>query len=387
MNKITQSIIDRLTERSGETRLTIYMPTHRISTPATMQEDQTRYKNLVRKGFDEWREHTDNSEIQQTFELLESKYADESFWDETTRGLAIFADKNGAEFYHLPVECEEHVCVGSSYDLTPIHIAKNYDQQFYVLALAMHNSKLFKGDAYGLESVEIDFPKSPEDALNIDEMFNNSNTQRGYEGAANSNYSISMHGVGDSSEAGREERLQYFRIIDAMLSDPKYVDTSVPILVAATDSEAGDYKAHSRNSHVMESFIPGNYTRSELHALHEHAWPIVHEEFIDKKVDSLVEKFNEQKGINKASSDVDDIREAVEAGRVDSLLVCMLPTTNDTVSDASGVRAPLIRFSAAENISRMQDLIERVVAQGGKVIGVDPEKFTIPSHVGALYRY
>lgn len=387
MNKVTQDNIDALTERRGGVKLTIYMPTHKISTPATIQEDQTRYKNLVRKGHDEWRAHTDEDAVASVIDALESKYDDEAFWRATSRGLAVFADEQGVEFYHLPIECEERVCVGESFDVTPLHLVQSYDQSYYVLALAMHNSKLFKGDAYGLEPVEMDFPASPEAALGIDEMFINSNTQRGYEGPAGSNYQISPHGSGDSSEAGREERLQYLRIIDGMVTDSRKIDTSLPLVVAATDSEAGDYKAHSKSTSLVDIYIPGNYTKAELHELHDLSWKVIHEEVVDKKIARIIERFNEQKGIQKASSDPDDIREAVKAGRVDTLLLRMVDETNDSVSDAVGAHLPLIRFDEAYEQENLQSLAESVIQHGGTVTGVDPEVFTVPSKVGALYRY
>lgn len=387
MNKVTKSSIEMLAQRDNGQCLTIYMPTHKISTPPTIQEDKIRYKNLIRDGAEKWREVADNDSIKASLAYLESLQDDEQFWQATVRGLAIFADKAGVEVYHLPIECEERVCVDDSFDLTPMYIVENLDTEFYVLALAMHNSKLYKGDAYGLEKVEIDFPSSPEDALNIDEMYANSNTQRGFEGAANSNYALSMHGAGDSSEAGREERLQYFRIIDAMVTDPKRVDTSLPMIIAATDSEAGDYKVHSKSHQVLEAFLPGNHTETELHELHDQAWRIIHEEVIDKKIHTTIERFDELKGVHRASSDLDEIREAVKNGKVDTLLLRMMPTTNDSVSETKVTNAPLIRFDEQYEKNRLQDIIEDTVAHGGKIVGVEPETFDIPALAGAVYRY
>ena len=387
MNKVTQQVIDELTRQDDGIKLTIYMPTQRISTPPTIQEDKIRYKNLIRKGHDQWCEKGDEQQAADIFAKLEAKLTDESFWEGTTEGLAVFVDENSLQWYHLPMECEERVCVTEKFEVTPLHIVMNYDQPYYVLALALHGARLYKGDAYELSPLSIDFPTSPEDALNIDEMFNNSNTQRGYEGPASSGYAISTHGSGDSNRAGEAERLQYFRIIDDIILKAKEVDVHSPILIAAAEDEISDYKNVSKLPNLVKGSVHGNHLATELHQLHALTWKVIHDEIVMDRQNRLIERFNEQKGIHKASSDLADIKEATGLGKVDTLFICAVDQTNDSVRESADMQAPLIRFDEKYDTNDIPSIVKAVMAQGGKIVGLEAGKFNVPSMVGAVYRF
>lgn len=384
MNKITRTSIESLTKHQNGITASIYLPTHRHPSPPHIQEDQTRFKNLIHEARDKWQEQS--SDITK-FQELESKLDDLEFWHQATEGMAIFISHDRLEIYHLPIECEEHVCVGDSFDLTSLYALSSYDQPYYLLALAMHNSKLMRGDMYGLEPVAIDFPTSMEDALNIDEMFANSNTIRGVEGGAIGNGAGAPHGQGDSSEAGREERMQYFRIIDRMIADASAVDPSLPLLIAGTDSEAGDYRQLSKLPHVVDAYIQGNHGNTSIQDLHALAWPIIQQEVVDKKLTDAVEQCNELNGIDKASDNLTDITEAAKMGRVDTLLLTMIRKTNDSVSDAVKTAVPILTFSKGSEDSAIASLARIVFMQGGKILGSHYRMLPKRVRVAAIYRY
>lgn len=386
MNKITRSSIEKLMQQQSGTAVSIYLPTHRHPSPPHIQEDQTRFKNLIREGRDKWQATTGNDN-RAVFDELESKLDSLEFWQSTTEGLALFINNDGAEIYHLPIECEEHVCVGDSFDLTPLYALASYDQPYYLLALAMHNTKLFRGDMYGLEPTNVSFPESVEDALNIDEMFANSNTIRGQEGGAVGNGANAPHGQGDSSEAGREERLQYFRIIDKTIADSSEVDTACPILIAGTDSEAGDYRNLTKLPNVIHPYVQGNHGATPLQDLHALAWPIVQNEVAEKKVSNALEQCNELQGIQKASNDLKDITEAANMGRVDTLLIGLLRKTHDSVTDAVKNSVPILTFSDSNEDGTIAKLAQKVFTQGGKVLGSPMGMLPDKVKVAAIYRY
>jgi hypothetical protein len=387
MQKVTQSSIEILARPQSGNVISIYLPTHRHPTPPHIQEDQTRYKNLIRKAKDKWMSDSNNRDLTYVFETLESKLENLDFWQDTTEGMAIFAGPELLEIYHLPMECEERVCVESSYDITPMLIVAASNQPYYLLDLAMHNTKLFQGDAYGLEPVNLEFPTSPEDALNIDEMFSGSNTVRSQNGPSGASNAIAPHGQGDSNGAGREERLQYFRIIDNTIANSNLIDLSLPVVIAGTDSEAGDYRHMSKLPGLIQTYIQGNHTNSTLQDLAALAWPIIQEEVISKRVNEAVNQFNEKAGIQKSSSDYKDMTEAANMGRIKTLLVGITRKTTDTVSDAVNTAVPILTFAKQNEYERVAELVKKVIAQGGTVLGVGNELLPAKVHVAAIYRY
>jgi len=351
-----------------------------------MTEDQTRYKNLIRAGREKWEAEGNNADIEPIFQELEAKLNDLEFWQHTTEGLAVFASTDGITMFHLPLECEEHVCVGESYDIAPLLVLLAYDQPHYVLALAEHDTKLLRGDMYGLELIDIDFPTSPEEALNIDEMFANSQTVRNQDGASGAHMSTSSHGPGDSNQAGSEERLQYFRIIDGMICSSDKVDSKLPVLLAAPDNDAGDYKTLSRLPALLDNFLPGNYTGTPLNDLHAQSWPLVLREVGGKQQAALLERFNELRGAGKSSLDLQEITEAAEAGRVDTLLLSIIRMTTDSITDTIA-EMPIITFDTDDQQEELQALTHAVFSQGGTVVGLTADDMPEQANVAAIFRY
>lgn len=390
MNKVTKSTIKMLAEEQTGKVVSMYMPTHRYPSPPHIQESQTRFKNMLHSA----RQIVDDAGpeakgLQKNLKSLERLIDDLPFWQSTLEGLAIFVSESDVQMYHLPIECEESVYVADSYDITPLLIMESYDQPFYVLALAQHDSKLFRGDSYGMEPVEIDLPKSVEDALNIDEMFSGSSTKRSHQGGPSGARDVTApHGEGDSQGAGSEERLQYFRMIDEKLASDPAVDSTLPMLVAAAENEAGDYLAISKLPSLMDCFLKGNYTQTPMQELHKRAWPMIHEKIVKQKDMKLVEQFNEFRGVDKASTKLKDIEKAAADGRIDTLLINMIDETRDSIIDSAHDQAvPVIRMMSDMGMKKLKDLACLVYRSGGKMIGLDRSSMPDGAMAAALYRY
>lgn len=383
MNKITPSVIEKLSEPQHSLALSIYIPTHRHPTPPHMQEDQIRLKNTLRQARSLLaNEDVDSRGIYANLEAVDELIGDMSFWHNTLEGLAIFINEQEFEFYHSPIEFEESVSCDSVYDVAPLHVIHSQDVKFYVLALAMHGSKVYQGDAYGLQELQIDLPKSPEDALGIDEMFANSQTVRSHNGGT------TPHGEGDSSEAGSHERLQYFRIIEKKLIAHRNFDEKAPLVIAATDSEAGNFRAVVNLPGLLKEYVPGNHVDSAPQDLFAAVWPTIRSQVIQKQENELVERFSEYKGKYRASTNTREIEEAAEQGRIETLLVNYIDETNDSVSDTHGGSTPIVRTTVEDSdTSRLKHLIELVYSQGGKVVGLDFSRMPDTAVAAALYRY
>ena len=387
MNSITHVTLQPLLEISADTKVSIYMPTHRTPTSPHINEDRIRYKNLVRQARDALqKKNIEESEIQAITKQLEAKLEDDEFWQRTSRGLGIFADKTKCDFFILPVECDEHLTVEKNFDITPLLVLHSYDKPYHLLVLAVHNPKLYRGDMYGLKPVDISFPSSPEDALNIDEMFSNSQTQRGGATLGGGDVRMGTHGQGDSREAGNEERLKYFRIIDEKIASAKEVNSSYPLLIAGVQSEVTEYKNNSKYTTIMEAYISGNHTETELQDLHALAWPAVQNELGGKEQEKMMRKVQEARGAGKSSEDITAIREATKTGRIGTLLLGILTITHDTISDTNNEVTKVI-FPAEYEKEQINSCATEVFKQGGKVIGVQQEATPRDMSVAAIYRY
>ena len=383
MNKVNQNAIKRLLETEDAATLSIYLPTHRFPTPEHMSEDKIRFKNLLRMGKEALVSRgVDDGIVTQMVHTLETEvYENDSFWQESTEGMAVFCSPAGMHYFHLPMECSEWVHVGDRYDITPLLAIASYDQPYYILALATRNPVLYKGDMYGVEQVAIELPESPEVALNIDESHSNSKTDRagGYVGSK-------AHGQGDSKQAGQEERLKFFRLVDDKILSDAAVNDSLPFLLAGANDEISGYRDVSRLRHLLEDSLNGNYTEVSVRDIHAKSWPLIDDELCNKARAEEIEKVNSLVGTGKASAGAENIAAAAADGKVDTLLVGVLVATRDTVSDGE---ESVTKLSLPEDYDANDMTVcgRAVFDQGGQVLAIPREALPDNATVAALYRY
>jgi len=385
MNKVSQESIKQLLEYEDNTTLSIYLPTHRFPTSEHINEDQIRCKNLLRAGRDELEGRgTDEASIEQMVGDLERTFYDNEFWQHTTEGLAVFCSPAGTRYFHLPIECDEYISVGDAYDITPLLLAASLDMPYYLLALAVHNPVLYKGDMYGVERIDIELPESPEQALGIDELFSNSQTIRAG-GYGTGNPGTKSHGQGDSRQAGQEERLKFFRMIDEAIRSSG-LDITLPLLLAGSGDDVSSFKESSRLKTIITPSLSGNYTEVAAHDIHARAWPIINQEFCEKKRQSILEKINNLLGTGKASVDPADILIAAKEGRVDTVVIGSLVMTRDTISDDEDekMKLTLAEDYAGQDITKIG---RHVFNHGGEVDGDLRENISQNAHLAAVYRY
>lgn len=382
MKKISNEMIDTLSKFSGETALTIYMPTHRTPTSPNTTENQTRYKNLIREGFEKLASQTANKDFEPIRQQLEQKIDDTHFWQTMSKSLGIFVTASSVEMYNLPIEVSEQIYIGDTFDILPLLQVKTLNEPYYLFALAMHDPKLFKGDMYGLEPVDISFPSSPEEALNIDEMYISSNTVRAGSGSMQG----SPHGQGDSQHAGQEERLMYFRILDGILMKSEAVDTACSFLIAATDSEATDFRSLTKLPHVIGKHLSGNRTKDNLAELHELTYDIVVEEIVSERMKGIAEQYERAVGPEKATIVAHDIEKAATEGRVDKLLISPFEQTDDSISETPDATVMLPTTDPDQKDSLLA-LIKTVILNGGTIEIFSRYLMPEQAKVAALFRY
>lgn len=381
MNKLTDGAIDLLAQHDTGHVLSIYMPTHQSPTPPNISENQIRYKNLLRKGFEQYRQRVSEHDLKQVEDELVQKVDDLHFWQEMSRSLALFIRPDGYEYYHLPVEMAEQVYAGETYDIIPLLHIRTTNQPFYILALALHEPKLFKGDMYGLSEVAIEFPTSPEAALNIDEMFINSNTRRAGSGSLLTN----PHGQGDSNRAGEEERLMYWRIIDKKIQHSKLFDDGLPILLAGTQDDVAEFRALTGLKGIVERSISGNRTKEDLVELHTLSFEMLSSTILSDQSQKSAAEFSRSIGSQKAATDAADIEQAAKDGRIEKLLLCVLRRTHDSLG--SKLTDTLRLDIPQDTKAGLLKLVARVRNSGGRVEILSPQLMPEPIPLAAVYRY
>lgn len=384
MNKISIDEIKKLSEsKATAPAVTIYLPTHKASTPPNMTEDQIRFKNLASKAseiLDSSDKHNPfNKEFQ---DICNSLIEDRNFWEHMSESMLICVRPGMMKYFHLPIDCEEYVAVSDHFHLAGVLGLVKDLKEYYVLSIAQHNPLLFEGDAYGLAKSVVELPESLMSALNIDEMHQKSVQFASVKSPKGAEY----HGHGGGKDTGDAERQRYLKILDDIVV--KNIDTSKPLVLAGIDLEISEYKSHSRHPVVVDGHVDGIFTDHDLAKLHEKSLALIRAKVVEPEHRQAKEKYERLHGRapERTAETISELKDAAEKGRVGTLLVGMMKVTRDTVRDNSDQVNKLV--FPDENESLALDYISRQVAnQSGEVVGLPQNEMPGSKLMVAINRY
>lgn len=384
MNYLTQESIKELTEAERRSpAVTIYIPTHRAPTPPNMSEDQLRFKNLTEKAVDILKNRGEPHEfIQFIREECVRLHQDRSFWQDQLESLLVCIRPGQVKTYNLPIDCDEYVAVDDHFHLAPVYAFLSDEQEYYVLALAQHDPKLYKGDMYELKPTDIELPKNIEEALNIDELHLKSvQYHTGNQGGA-----TQIHGHGGAKDTGDPERLRFFSIVDNRVR--QRADKKLPLIIAGVDSEVAEYKELSDYPKIMHKHISGNYTGVNPKDLYDKVRHIIEEEIIMSKHADVLQRFQRLAGENDnlVATSYAEIKDAAEKGRIETLAVGMSRKTRDTVRD-NDEQVTKITFSDSMDSKALDYIAQLVWSQSGQVVNLYENQMPAKRPMFAIMRY
>ena len=382
--RISQKNIERLlTQQPTAPAVTIYLPTHKNSSPPHMTEDQIRLKNLVNKAVDILKNRDDGRDVELAMcDRLEELLADKSFWENQTDCLLICARPGMIETFNVPIDSEEYVAVDTHFHLAPILGLLTEAQEYYVLSIAQHAPALYEGDMYDLYPVKnLELPETLETGLNIDEMNQKSEQQRSTGGDTGG-----FNGRGGAKNPADAERQRFWRMIDQLVLNK--VNTKLPLILAGVESETVEYRDQSHYPHLLQGTIRGSFSGVNPHDLFAPAWDIIEREVIKPMHKQVLETYARLHGENPART-VDDVAaviDAAEAGKIDTLLVGMRRYTTDTVQD-NNYPVSRLTFPGPDPSKAIHDLAQQVWAQHGQVINLEDTQMPAGAAMAAILRY
>ncbi|MDB5181492.1 MAG: hypothetical protein JWP13_255 [Candidatus Saccharibacteria bacterium] len=385
MQKITRDAVQELLALEDSPKVTIYIPLEISAAPPHITENQIRFKNLIHKAVEELQAAGDSSKLGKMLcNTLEAHYDDLDFWKVSGRGLLICATPDTMHMFQLPIDTEEYVSVDDSFHLAPILALLGDTPDYYVLALAQQKPKVYKGDMYGLELMDIGVPATMREALGIDEPNQQSENQGSATGSSlNTGW---FNGRGGARDPQDNDRLRFFHLIDKLLCDK--LDRSIPVIIAGIDAEAAEYREMSKYPNILQGIVQGNHTETRPEELFEKVIPIVNLELVQPEHDAVREEYERLSGANpeRVAGDTKSIMAAAEQGRIDKLLAQLSRRTTDTVQDS--VNSVLrITFPEAERSKTLNNLATRVWQMSGKVVNLLPGEMPHGATMVARLRY
>jgi hypothetical protein len=383
MDIIHASDLQQLLEEQPGFCTSIYQPTHVVGPNAP--DDTVRLKNLVNSAKGRLIEQgLRASDVRKSLERIEDLTRDVEFWDRRGQGLAVFLSDETFTRFRLGAPVEEAAVVGRRFYVKPLLPFVSADDRFSILAVSQNRVRLLQATLHTCESVKVKgLPTNLKETLNLvgadrgQQVHTATHFSTGKQGAV-------FHGQGGVSETAKEELVQYFREIDAVLR-PMLQVSNRPLILAAVESAIPLFREVCGYKPLADESLVGNFDYAAEHEIHAQALPIAQRIFTRDRTNAAA-RYQELANTERASDRLDVILPAALEGRVETLFV-------DVRASDPGVYHPATGFISygGKNGLEMEDLLDRVAVESlvrrGDVYAVPREQMPCNSEVAAIFRY
>lgn len=303
-------------------------------------------------------------------EQLEEVTEDEDFWAYQANSLAIFATPDSHRSYRLPTHLEPQVQVSDRFHLKPLLRAVSMPQHAFVLALAENEVRVIEVFSdMAAETLHIaNLPKDAASAVGTGTV----NTR--------SHSSGRLHG----SEGQKVHLRKYCRMIDAALR-PVLSGRHEPLILAATEPLLSIYRSVNSYPEFADQVIETSPVRVAPHELADRARPILDQLHADS-ISRFHEIFRSREKEGRATTDLSQAARAATFGAVDTLLVDIDEVVHGRVDEQSG-EVTRVDQPGADSYGVVDEIAGRVLATGGRILGVRKEDIPGGSSLAAVLRY
>jgi hypothetical protein len=382
--------LKNLVEKTEESCVSIYIPTHEKGEETG--QDPIRLKNQLRKAENLLKEKgLKENEINQILKPAKILIDDIKFWQHQSKGLAIFLSKNSHYTYRLPYNFEELTVVYGGFNIKQLIPVLSSDEFFYILALDLKRSVLFKAGRYSINEIDLkDTPASLEEALKYNDpeksiQFHTGTSQATVgQGTAGRSAIFHGHGGGVDDVKHKKDILEFFHLLERGVMK-EIPGSNYPLVLIGVDYLVPIYKETNSYPYLEEKSIYHNpHDLSEME-IHNKAWDIIKQHF-EEKFSEEVNIFREFSANGKSTDDLKGILEAAYSSRVRSLFLnideqqwgSFNPDTLDIRIDDRPLNG---------NIDLLDLAAIQTIIHNGVVYSLKTDKMPVSSKAAAVFRF
>ncbi|MFN8474008.1 MAG: hypothetical protein U0822_17585 [Anaerolineae bacterium] len=373
--------LKRLTQREEGWHVSLFIPTY--SSGAATEQNPIRYRNLLTQANERLVAAGVRAPDAAAFLAPAQRLASDShFWQKQRDGLAVFLSPAVGYIYRVGLTLPERVVVGPRFALRPLLPLLTDDPQFYVLALSLNQTRLYRGDREALAEVELtDTPTSLDDALRYSEL---GKERLSFSVASPGRSDTVSYGRGIKSDILKDEVLAFFQQLNKGVV-AAIEDSRAPLLLAGVDYLFPIYREANSYANLSDDAIPGNPDRATPADLHARAWPLVASLSARGRA-ADVARFQALAGTGRTAIAVEEIVPAAENGRVETLFVSRDAMQPGVVDPATGAVTP--HATAAEGDEDLMDVAALAAHLNGAAVYVVPaEEMPDKAPLAAILRY
>ncbi len=364
--------------------ISIYMPASRTNS----QQNQIRFKNLLRKAEEMWRERGPKDlSVEEVFKPGRQLLEETRFWSFQDEGLAIFISPGFFSGYRLPIGFNELVVFSNRFHVKLLFPLLSKEMAFYVLALSQKNIRLLQCTYQQAREVTAEsLPRNIEEVLRYDEPIEQlqHHTETQNQRPDGSGRPAMHFGQGVGKDDVKKNLTRFLQQVDNGLRDAVKAK-GIPLVIVGLEHMTGIYREVNHYPHLLDEDIQMNADELNDRQLRQQAWEVVEPYFL-KKRQEVEDRYHQMAEREMASGDIKEIVPAAWDGRIDSLFV------------ATGVQ----QWGAFDPQSRAVDLHQReengdgdlldfaaiyTLMKGGTVYTCPREEVPGNTLAAAIFRY
>lgn len=386
MQQLNIQNLQSLLQKQEGPCLSLYQATHR-SHPENAQ-DPIRYKNLVKQ----LEQSLDSTYPAKEYQSLLKPFYDLAenldFWQHTLDGIAVLANADRFEVFHLQRATPDFAVVSDSWHIKPLLRQTQTQDRFQVLCLTRSAIKVFEGNRDALDFVvfDHDFPDTVDKALGTD-------LTEPYQKVANyglgpaARPGMAMHhGHGGKNDALEVDVERFFRVVDKAVHEHVSKHSQLPLVLVTLAEYQGVFRKLSNNPYLLEQGVSIDPSALTVDQLRQKVWEIV-EPIAAKRVQDTVATFNQQHGTGLANGDLQRTLAAILDGRVETLLIDADKRLAGRIHRDSRQVELLSDFTAPDAEDILDDLAEMVLRRSGQVMVIPTRYMPTDSGVASIYRF
>jgi hypothetical protein len=379
LNKV-MPVPEELLKSHDSPCISIYMKTSR-SYPENVQ-DALRFKNLVSKAENDGIKSVGKRVIEPLIQRLRALQEDKDFWNHTHDGLAVFVSPDYFRTFMLPQPVKGQVHLSDVFFIKPLISIYQMSERFQVLVLTKTEARLYEGNRYRLDQVEIDshVPKTMTEALGSEITLPHM-TVASYGGTD----AAMRHGHSSRKDEEALDDERFFRAVDHGITEHHSRTSGLPLILAALPEHQSLFRSVSHNPHLLEDGITDDPRLIENETLCELAWKVL-EPHWERKVDDLIAKYQEALPKSLGSDNPFYITEAALAGNVQALMIDQERIYPGGIDETTGDISFRMAIPGNEH-DVFEDLAVTVLGKSGEVLVLPPEKMPTESGVAAIFRH
>ena len=404
MKLLTENFRSSLLNKQESPCLSLYQPTYRHH-PGN-QQDPIRFRNLVKELNQSLQKKYSTEEVRELLEPFEALSRDNDFWKHTMDGLVVFGARGLFQVFGLQRTTPKFAVVADSFHTKPLLRYLQSADRFQVLALNLHEIKLFEGNRDALEEIDLtpavsderfkvvvasggevdlspEVPRTLTEALG-EELTEPHKTVASYGGTGGG--SVAMHhGHGGKKDEMDNDAERFFRIVDRTIIASHSQPSGLPLILAALPEHQGRFRKHSQNAFLLEEGIKIHPDAMPMKDFLEHAWSIFEPQY-KARLAALADDFAIAKSKDLGLEDVKQVAEAATAGRISTLLIEADRQVPGRVDGSTG-QVDFKELSSPEVDDLLDDIGEFVLNTGGRVVVVPADQMPTKTGVAATCRF